>query len=164
MRDEIWAGLKNAIERGQTLEQAIQSFINAGYNAAEVREAATAIGEGASNIANSNREGKKNAPASQTASSNLSSVQVVQGDNTPQLAVKDIPTDSKVLYVPTQPEIIPKIEKSNKDYIPYEGMQSTRRKRLIILVSFLIFLVILLLLALKFYQNIIDLIKNFFLE
>ncbi len=37
---EIVAGLKNTIDRGYTLEQAIQSFINAGYSKEDVLEAA----------------------------------------------------------------------------------------------------------------------------
>lgn len=43
MRDDILGGLKNALERGSSLEDAIRSFINAGYPEAEVREAAQAI-------------------------------------------------------------------------------------------------------------------------
>jgi len=44
MREDIYGGLKNAMERGATLEQAINSFVNSGYNEAEVREAANNIG------------------------------------------------------------------------------------------------------------------------
>ncbi len=36
---ELTGGLKNALERGETLEDAIQSLKNAGYNSAEVIEA-----------------------------------------------------------------------------------------------------------------------------
>ena len=43
MREDIRGGLKNALERGETIEQAIRSFINAGYNETEVREAANQI-------------------------------------------------------------------------------------------------------------------------
>ncbi|MBX4196831.1 hypothetical protein KW805_04550 [Candidatus Pacearchaeota archaeon] len=43
MRDEILAGLKNAMERGSSVDDAVNSFINAGYNAMEVREAAKAL-------------------------------------------------------------------------------------------------------------------------
>jgi hypothetical protein len=39
MKEEIIAGLKNALQRGQNLEQAAQSFINAGYSPQEVQEA-----------------------------------------------------------------------------------------------------------------------------
>jgi hypothetical protein len=43
MNEEILAGLKNAMERGTSLEAAVDSFINAGYNPLEVKEAAQII-------------------------------------------------------------------------------------------------------------------------
>lgn len=43
MRDDIFGGLRNALERGSTLEQAIKSFVNAGYRETEVREAAKTL-------------------------------------------------------------------------------------------------------------------------
>lgn len=43
MRDDIVGGLRNALDKGATLEEAMRSFINAGYTEAEVREAATAV-------------------------------------------------------------------------------------------------------------------------
>jgi hypothetical protein len=48
MKDEIYAGIKNAINRGSTVEAAVQSLINAGYNPPEVKEAARLIESGAS--------------------------------------------------------------------------------------------------------------------
>ncbi|MDO8459719.1 MAG: hypothetical protein Q7S74_01285 [Nanoarchaeota archaeon] len=51
MRDEIVAGIKNAVDRGSSVEEAAQSFVNAGYNPQEVLEATQFIlGGGASNI------------------------------------------------------------------------------------------------------------------
>ena len=50
MREEIVAGLQNAAARGQTLEQAAQSFINAGYNPQEVKAAYQMLSSGASNV------------------------------------------------------------------------------------------------------------------
>ncbi len=50
MREEIVAGLQNAVARGQTLEQAAQSFINAGYNPQEVKAAYQMLSSGASNV------------------------------------------------------------------------------------------------------------------
>ena len=47
MRDDIKGGIKNALDRGETLEQAIRSFVNAGYNELEVKEAAEEFGGGA---------------------------------------------------------------------------------------------------------------------
>ncbi len=46
MRDDLIGGIKNALERGATIEQAIQSLINAGYNINEVKEAASYAHEG----------------------------------------------------------------------------------------------------------------------
>ena len=43
MRRDLYGGLKNAIERGENIERAIQSFVNAGYSDIEVREAADQI-------------------------------------------------------------------------------------------------------------------------
>lgn len=51
MVNEIIAGLKNAIERGSSLEDAVDSFVNAGYNPEEVRNAAKMIKTGATSIA-----------------------------------------------------------------------------------------------------------------
>lgn len=50
MREEILAGLRNAVARGQTPEQAAQSFINAGYNPQEVKAAYDMLTSGASTV------------------------------------------------------------------------------------------------------------------
>ena len=52
MREDIVAGLRNALEHGASLEQAVQSFINAGYNAVEVRQAAQTLSGGVTSIIN----------------------------------------------------------------------------------------------------------------
>lgn len=50
MREDIYGGLKNALERGATVEQAIQSMVNAGYNVSEVREVAGQISSAENSI------------------------------------------------------------------------------------------------------------------
>ena len=47
MREDIYGVLKNALERGDTIEEAIQSLVNSGYNDIEVREAAKGLTSGA---------------------------------------------------------------------------------------------------------------------
>ncbi len=42
-RQEITAGLKNALERGYSLELAVQSFINAGYNRQDAEDSAKSL-------------------------------------------------------------------------------------------------------------------------
>jgi len=44
IKEDIIAGLKNAMEKGATLEQAKASFINAGYNPGDVEAAASSMG------------------------------------------------------------------------------------------------------------------------
>ena len=43
MRADILGGLKSAVEHGSSLEQAVQSLLNSGYNPQDVKEAADAI-------------------------------------------------------------------------------------------------------------------------
>ncbi len=50
MKEEIFSGLKIAIERGANIDSAVQSFINAGYNPIEVKEAANMIASGSSSF------------------------------------------------------------------------------------------------------------------
>jgi nitrogen fixation/metabolism regulation signal transduction histidine kinase len=183
MRDEIWAGLKNALERGESLDKAVQSFISAGYNPNEVQEAAASIGQGASGAISAQptkpqqttplvkqpqtmqptSKPQQNSSETATAmrSSDLQPVKIAQ-DEVKDVAVKDIKTDSKILYVPSEQPLAPQIQKINKDYIPYDGTKSTRKKRLIILVIFLIFLVILLILAIVFYNDLLKFINSFY--
>ena len=50
MREDIYGGLKNALEHGDSLEKAIRSFINAGYKESEVRETANMISTNATSM------------------------------------------------------------------------------------------------------------------
>ena len=50
MRDDIYGGLRNAMSKGSTLEQAVRSFINAGYSEAEVMEVAKIFTDGALSV------------------------------------------------------------------------------------------------------------------
>jgi len=43
VKEEIAAGLRNALARGEPLERAMRSFVNAGYNPQEVQQAAYEI-------------------------------------------------------------------------------------------------------------------------
>jgi len=47
MREDILTGLKNAVERGESLEKAVKTLVTAGYSSAEVNEAAESINLGA---------------------------------------------------------------------------------------------------------------------
>ena len=46
VRADIVSGIRNAVERGESIELAMQSMINAGYNAEEVKSAAQMLSSG----------------------------------------------------------------------------------------------------------------------
>jgi hypothetical protein len=50
VKEEIVAGLRNAVERGQSINQAMQSMTNAGYQLGEVQEASRYVNMGATGI------------------------------------------------------------------------------------------------------------------
>ncbi len=62
MKEEIAAGIRNALERGSSVEEAIQSFINAGYNSDEVRQAADLVMHGATSIISPTENSAGNPP------------------------------------------------------------------------------------------------------
>jgi len=43
MNEEIFGGLKTAVERGETLQQVMMSFYNAGYKKEDIEESARAL-------------------------------------------------------------------------------------------------------------------------
>ena len=49
-KEEIVAGLRNAVERGQSIQQAIQSMTNAGYDPKEIQEASGYVNMGATGV------------------------------------------------------------------------------------------------------------------
>jgi len=50
MTDELIGAIRNALDRGSSLEQAVQSLINAGYGQLEVNEAAKSFTQSATSI------------------------------------------------------------------------------------------------------------------
>lgn len=50
MKEDIIGGIKNALERGETIDKAIQTFVNAGYSPDEVRDAAAMISQGSLSV------------------------------------------------------------------------------------------------------------------
>src|SRR3989344_2378964 len=66
MKDEIESGIKNALERGDSLEQAVKTFVAAGYNPVEVKEAAGAVSLGVSSIVSNKTEIQAKSPMSKS--------------------------------------------------------------------------------------------------
>jgi len=59
MKEEILTGLRNAMERGSSLEEAAKSLTNAGYSEIEVKEASSSLTLGATSITSPQKEQEK---------------------------------------------------------------------------------------------------------
>lgn len=98
MLDEIKSGIQNAMERGYSLEEAVNSFISAGYNPVEVREAANALSTGVTNVVNPNAKSAvqqrpaASIPARPLSNPNQSSQQQPQQSN--QISVTQNPANT----------------------------------------------------------------------
>lgn len=83
MGEDIFAGLKNAVERGYSIDKAVQSFINAGYNPVEVKRAAEKL-QGASGIVKPQIEDVKTQMRVQSAQSMQKESKTIEAQN-PQI-------------------------------------------------------------------------------
>ncbi len=139
MRNEILAGLKNALERGESIEESIQTFINAGYNPVEVRESANILAGGASYLINpSNQDLQQSKSSSQIISAPLQQIPV---------QVLNQPSQNSSAPNPT----LPIISSNNKSASP--------KKRVILLIIILIFLIALVLLFIIYKDDLLALFK-----
>ena len=140
MRDEISAGLKIAIERGASLEEAAQTFINAGYNPVEVREAANTLGPGITS-------------------------QVTQQNFQVQTPVQAQPPISQAQAQQTfMPPSSPSTTQTYKKSFSSQGQQDigskSKRMQIIILCITLLLLVGALIFVLIFYEQLIELVQR----
>lgn len=152
-RNDIYGGLKNALEKGASMEQAIQSFINAGYNDIEVREAANMISPG---VLTSNVQTPTQAQVpTQTQKMEPQRIPKKGAQKALALAAR---TQDPVAYPPlgnqTQSQQPPKKQQYVK---PKEGAG-----KIVFLLAVLIILIGLLAVAIIFRNNIIDYLSSLF--
>jgi len=133
MKDEIQAGIKNAIERGYTLEEAIQSFISAGYNPVEVKEAANTIGSNVTTIINQVKSPTAN-----------SAVQNMTSNSASLSAMKPFNSSSQPSTSSQQPPQQPLQQQSQQPIYNQSYQQSPQRKSKKTLVIILIVILIVL--------------------
>jgi hypothetical protein len=121
--EEILYGLKAALERGQTLNSAMLSFFNAGYERAEIEEAAMALAQVPENIIPTKKPEK------------------------PVLPIAPVSSPPKV-STPVQPVIKPKEDISEK--VPQKASNYGEKKnnKLSTLNKFIIVILVILLLIL----------------
>ncbi len=144
MKDEIIGGLRNALDRNETIEKAMQTFINAGYSATEVREAASMINPSATGMLYGE-------PSTKTASQS-SLAQSVQSS---------VPTGKPVTLLkqqtPSTSQTTANLPVTN---VKSPAQQNKGRKTAIVLAVILIILVIALGATIFFSQSILDMFSS----
>lgn len=129
-RPEITSGLKNAIERGYSLELAIQSFINAGYNRQDVLDSSKVFG------------------------SSIPSVSQPQAQ--PVIQQPSMPQPSQPQQPSAEPKVIPSPQVPVKfNPLPKQSEEGVNKSTIIILVAILAVLVGLLISTLLFKETIL---------
>jgi hypothetical protein len=186
MREEIWAGLKNAIERGDDVEKAISSFINAGYNPSEVREAARALTQGVSAMVAENKPLEEDTPkkeqikpkvenderplsASSTALPKITikNNDLVEGEASVEELKKKLDMD-KAYYIPGSEKIgqsqnyPSRLQFRNIDYIPGTNSYRVKRTKFIILSIIILIFLTTVLLAFLNWEELVNLVKEFY--
>ncbi len=160
MRKDIFGGLKNALERGDDLEKAVRSFITAGYQETEVREAAQALSSGTP---------IKQTPGTMPKKSKMAwPVQKKQQAQLQQQKIQPLPQQMQTQSYPTtQPPMQPPIQPSQQmqqQQAQQLKMPKTRKKmdwKLIILGSALFILIIVLLSSILFKDAITSFFSGF---
>jgi cobalamin biosynthesis Mg chelatase CobN len=112
VREELIGVLKNAVERGESIENVIQTFINAGYSSQEVNEAASYLNMGNARVAGK-LENSQITNQQQTIQ-----VQQIQQMQEPQQSLPQLPQQNPQ-YFPQQAQQ----QSTQVQYIPFQQAQ-----------------------------------------
>jgi cobalamin biosynthesis Mg chelatase CobN len=152
VNEEIVGGLKNALERGDSIKRAMMTFFNAGYDKKEIEDAAATLLNYSSetkSITNPPEPESKKAENTE----DISTPQIIQ-------KVSKYGEDIKTKQIPKPKEVLPNIKKPIQKDSPSQTMTSKEKAIIIILICLLIFLVGLLLTIFLFRQELIDFISS----
>lgn len=115
VKEDIVDGLKNAVEKGYSLQSSIQSFINAGYNADDVNEAARQVNMGIIGQIDNAGNRVPRVVMKDNFDSSLSSANALPAlpENKKELYVSEPPETSQIKKLPTDgtSTLIDKMEK-----------------------------------------------------
>lgn len=146
MKDEILGGLKSAMSRGDSLQQAMQSFYNAGYDKKDIEEAARAL-------------------HSQLHQEQIKKTQETQE---PLKQVKKSQEPVKVqqpISSKTQKQVMPPQKTIQKvsDYDSVNQKEKNPRKKMIIFIASLLTILLVILAGIFFFrENLLGLFNRFF--
>lgn len=140
-RPEIVSGLKNAVERGYSIELAVQSFVNAGYNRQDVADSARIISGGT-----------------------LSSLEpVIQQPDSAKIQIpqNQQPVKQDLQSQPPAIQPAPQIQQIKRQELPkLPQVQKSKKKMIILLVTILVVLLVLLGGVIVFKDSIIKLFSG----
>ena len=153
-KEQILAGLKNAIERGYSLELAKQSFINAGYNPRDVEEAANELSGVISSYPQMQQE-KENEKETALDES------TIQGIPKPSYSQYSYPTQKPIQ--PIQPKPLSQVSQFQQ-FRQAQSQPKNHKKLVILLVIILSLLAAALITTFVFKEQILDFIMSFFSE
>ncbi|MDO8516494.1 MAG: hypothetical protein Q7S33_00050 [Nanoarchaeota archaeon] len=142
--NEIIGGLRNALERGQSIERAVQSFINAGYNPRTVQEAANELSSGVTQIVNPSTVKENPVQSNQVKSNPVQSNQV-----------KPNPIQFPIYQPIVQPTIQPNSPMAIQPKMDGKQLQGTAKKVVVGLVITFAILIALLLILIVFKEKIL---------
>lgn len=134
MIEEIEAGIKNAVERGSSLEDAVKTFVSAGYNPVEVKEAAKNISQGVTNIVNPPNKNDKSEPKPTQES--------LEQYQTPQQENQNAPQTLSQQTTPSQPQSQPLSQAIRQGEPLLLKPQGSSRKRKILIILLIILLLV----------------------
>ena len=146
MKDEILGGLKSAMSRGDSLQQAMQSFYNAGYDKKDIEEAARAL------HSQLHQEQIKKTQETQEPLKQVGKSQESMGAQQP--------ISSKTQKQVMQPQ---KTIQKVSDYDSVNQKEKNPRKKRIILIAFLLTILLVILAGIFFFrENLLGLFNRFF--
>jgi hypothetical protein len=118
MRRDIYGSIRNALDKGMTLDDAVKSFVNAGYNETEVKEAAKRFGQGAISMTDSNSTPTPQAQVqTQTPAQSPSQPSKIQPPSTPPNSISPLQTDKSLEPSMLKPSTFASTD-STKEQIP----------------------------------------------
>lgn len=169
-RQDIVSGLKNSVERGYSLDLAVQSFVNAGYNKQDVEDSAKVLGYSGGLIFQS---GAIQQQVSQQSSSPLQAPQnyppqqIQPQKLPPRQNIQEISQAIKspqqaLLQYPLSPS---PLQQNSQINIPYQGIKKekswiARNWIIILLVVVLASLITGLLLSVFYKEGVVDFLKS----
>lgn len=136
MKEDIFEGLKQALSKGESLQHAMQSFYNAGYNKTEINEAAKELQfriYNQNNIVNTIQPKETNIQEPS-----------VQEPSVPEQAIPE-PAYSEI-------KIKPSVQKVSA-YVPSYDERKNPRKIVIIIISILLVMLVLALIGIFFFRE-----------